>query len=148
MEERDPGRMGSITTTPDTMTISSAPSQLSQPASIPCEDLSGAGPANFAGFTGPWFEAGTGNMASAGNFQLPSGQDTLQAYFPLMLNNFNVPFQDPLGQMNGAGHSSDFSSANTPEYLSNQTPTPNVANNMASHTGYRSMNQNSQWPMR
>jgi hypothetical protein len=95
-----------------------------QSGATPCVE-----PAGSAGFLGSWFEGGSSNMIPLEDgFQLPSSFDNLQAYFPLMYNNFSLP--------------SDFSDVGSSNY---PAPPDAAAANMPMQTEYAAMNLAPRW---
>ncbi|KAI1336578.1 hypothetical protein F5Y15DRAFT_393359 [Xylariaceae sp. FL0016] len=97
---------------PPTRTVHkpSAPAALRPPSDItpPRTDAHDEAPAPDPP---PWAHPPALGCAGMDAFQLPTSFDNLQAYFPLMLNNFNLPSQAPpypTGHVAGGGHAAPF----------------------------------------
>ncbi|ORY65382.1 uncharacterized protein BCR38DRAFT_196365 [Pseudomassariella vexata] len=76
--------------------------------------------------TGLWLEPGTGNTIAAGDVQLPSSFDNLQAYLPLMFNNFSLPFPGSFGDLAPKGNGTHFGHTGVKSYLPPPTSTSNI----------------------
>lgn len=106
--------------------IVACPSNTAKAAAAPVEPR--PAPPGHMGYIQPdnpgsWFESGSGNTASFDdNFQLPNSFDNLQAYFPLMYNNFSLPVPESLGELVPSGNVSDYSDASASVY-----PPPDAA---------------------
>ncbi|KAM0810856.1 hypothetical protein AB5N19_11209 [Seiridium cardinale] len=94
---------------PETAETTTSP-RTPQPYSLPTTGDAAVPPIeNPAAFNGPWFASGVSNTMPVGdNFPLPSSDDNLQAYFPLMFNNFSLPIQEHLHPYGTMGNASGF----------------------------------------
>lgn len=101
--------------------------------------------------TGSWFQNGTGNSISGGTFQLLSSSDNLQTYFPLMFNNFSLPFGSTSFAEDVAGpidvSVSDFGEASAAAYPTtvNAVTDDVPMTGTGAQTSYSSVGQSSSW---
>ncbi|KAI1881358.1 hypothetical protein JX265_000184 [Neoarthrinium moseri] len=133
---------------PPTAATQSTDSLSQQPETPPVPASFGPNvePANPPAFVGSWFESGTGNTITVeDNFQLPSSFDNLQAYFPLMFNNFSLPVQGSFGELGPRSHVSDFNEGSVPSYQPPDVTMPDLMVRPASQNEYGMQSHAPQW---